>query len=65
MSISLDTNVWIFGIVGGEPFCEKILVNLSKFSVVVPNQVRVELERNLPTTELKNFITLQMSLMLR
>jgi predicted nucleic acid-binding protein len=55
MLISLDTNVWIFGIVGSNPFCEKILLHLSQFDVVVPNQVRVELERNLSQKNLKKF----------
>ncbi|MDM8529037.1 hypothetical protein QUF58_12630 [Anaerolineales bacterium HSG24] len=53
--VSLDTNVWIFGIVGGDRFCEKILVNLAQFDIVVPNQVRVELERNLSQKNLKKF----------
>ena len=55
MRVSLDTNVWIFGIVGDDHFCETILVNLSKFDVIVPNQVRLELERNLSEKELKKF----------
>ena len=55
MLISLDTNVWIFGIVSGEPHCEKILVNLSRFNVVVPDQIRLELERNLSNKNLKKF----------
>ena len=55
MMISLDTNVWIFGLFGNDVFCEQILGNLSKFDVVVPNQVRSELENNLPKTHLKRF----------
>jgi len=55
MTISLDTNVWIFGLFGNDPFCERILGNLSKFDVVVPNQVRKELENNLPKAHLKRF----------
>lgn len=55
MLISLDTNVWIFGIVGSERSCEKILLNLFQFDVVVPDQVRLELARNLPQAELRTF----------
>ena len=55
MLVSLDTNVWIFGIVGSDHFCEKILLNLSQFEVIVPNQIRVELERNLSPKNLKKF----------
>jgi len=55
MRISLDTNVWIFGIVGSDKFCETILLNLAQFKVIVPNQVRVELERNLSQQNLKKF----------
>ncbi len=55
MLISLDTNVWILGIVGSNAFCEKILVNLARFKVIVPNQIRVELEHNLSKQNLKKF----------
>lgn len=55
MLISLDTNVWIFGILGSDPYCEKILLNLSHFNVVVPNQVRLELERNISNQNLNRF----------
>lgn len=55
MRVSLDTNVWIFGIVGNDHFCERILLNLSEFDVIVPNQVRVELERNLSQEYLRKF----------
>lgn len=55
MLVSLDTNVWILGIIGGDRFCEKILVNLFQFDVIVPNQVRVELEHNLTHNNLKKF----------
>jgi predicted nucleic acid-binding protein len=58
MAISLDTNVWIFGLFNLEPACHKILLNLSDFEIVVPNQIRVELERNLPQTALKTFYQL-------
>lgn len=55
MKVSLDTNVWIFGLVGVDDFCERILLNLEKFEVVVPDQVRVELERNLSDFDMKQF----------
>ena len=48
MAISLDTNVWIFGLFNLEPACHKILLNLRDFEIVVPNQIRAELERNRP-----------------
>ncbi len=55
MQISLDTNVWIFGIMGVDEFCERILLNLDKFEVVISNQVRAELERNLSDFDMKQF----------
>jgi hypothetical protein len=55
MRVSLDTNVWIFGLVGVDEFCERILLNLDKFEVIVPNQVRAELERNLSDFDMKQF----------
>lgn len=55
MTISLDTNVWIFGLFENNSFCERILDNLSRFDLIVPNQVRNELERNLPEPYLKRF----------
>ena len=55
MQVSLDTNVWIFGIVGVDPFCERILLNLEKFAIIVPDQVRAELERNLSDYDMKRF----------
>lgn len=55
MQVSLDTNVWIFGIVGVDPFCEKILSNLGKFEIVVSDQIRAELERNLSDYDMKQF----------
>ena len=55
MLISLDTNVWIFGIFGSDPYCEKILLNLFQFNIVVPNQIRLELEHNLSDKNLKKF----------
>ena len=35
MQISLDTNIWIFAIVGVDTFCEKILFNLDKIDVII------------------------------
>jgi hypothetical protein len=35
--------------------CERILLNLEKFEVVVPDQVREELERNLSDYDMKQF----------
>ena len=58
MKVSLDTNVWIFGLVGGDYFCRKIIANLSRFEVIVPGQVRVELERNLSEADMKDFYRL-------
>jgi predicted nucleic acid-binding protein len=55
MQISLDTNVWIFGLVGADPFCEKILLNLAQFEIVIPDQIRAELERNLSDYDMKQF----------
>jgi predicted nucleic acid-binding protein len=55
MKVSLDTNVWIFGIVGVDKFCEHILFALQQFEVVLPDQVRVELERNLTEDDMKRF----------
>jgi len=58
MQVSLDTNVWIFGLLRSNEFCQKILLNLSNFNIVVPNQVRVELVRNLPDRYMKEFYQL-------
>ncbi|MCP4112562.1 MAG: type II toxin-antitoxin system VapC family toxin [Desulfobacteraceae bacterium] len=58
MVISLDTNIWIFGFPGGDTFCEKIILNLPRFDTIVPNQVRCELERNLPRQYMKRFYQL-------
>jgi len=55
MQVSLDTNVWIFGIVGVDPFCERILLNLNKFEIIVSDQIRAELERNLSDYDMKQF----------
>jgi len=53
MRISLDTNVWIFGLLANDVFCEKIIDHLNLFEVIIPGQVRIELERNLSTVVLK------------
>ena len=55
MQISLDTNVWIFGILGIDRFCEQILLNLTRFDVVLPDQVREELSHNLSNEDMKQF----------
>ena len=52
MKISLDTNVWIFGILGVDEYCETILLNLPQFEITIPDQVRAELERNLPIQDM-------------
>jgi predicted nucleic acid-binding protein len=58
MRVSLDTNVWIFGLLKRNECCQKILLNLSSFTVVVPNQVRTELVYNLPDRYMKEFYQL-------
>lgn len=58
MLISLDTNVWIFGLLNGDSYCRKIILNLSEFNIVVPNQVRVELTVNLGEQDMKQFYNL-------
>lgn len=55
MRISLDTNIWIFGIVGLDSHCERILFGLHRFDVIVPDQIRRELERNLSDADMKQF----------
>jgi predicted nucleic acid-binding protein len=55
MQVSLDTNVWIFGIISADEFCEKILFNLAQFEIIIPEQVRAELERHLLTQDMKHF----------
>lgn len=58
MRISLDTNVWIFGILEQDLYCQKILLNLGNFEIIVPNQVRKELSDNLSQEYLKFFYQL-------
>jgi len=48
MQISLDTNVWIFGLLENNSYCVRILDNLAQFDVIVSNQIRIELTNNLP-----------------
>ncbi|MYC94798.1 MAG: hypothetical protein F4X14_07485 [Caldilineaceae bacterium SB0661_bin_32] len=54
----MDTNIWISGLTGTNPFCQMILVNLQGFDVVVPDQVREELERNLSDRVMKQLYRL-------
>ncbi|MCP4107436.1 MAG: type II toxin-antitoxin system VapC family toxin [Desulfobacteraceae bacterium] len=58
MVVSLDTNIWIFGFFGTDVFCEKIIMNLSGFQIIMPDQIRAELERNLPGQYMKQFYLL-------
>lgn len=58
MAVSLDTNVWIFGFLGADIFCEKIILNLRRFQIVIPVQIRAELERNLPGQYMRQFYLL-------
>lgn len=58
MHVSLDTNVWIFGLKGTNHFCEVILFKLGLFRTTVGNQIRAELERNLSAMELREFYQL-------
>ncbi len=55
MRVSLDTNVWIFGLLNQNSYCRKIILNLSKFDIIVPNQVRLELTSNLEKQDMKQF----------
>lgn len=57
MLISLDTNIWIFAIVAEDPACTKILSNLATFGVIVPDQVRVEVERNFSEHDMKTILS--------
>ncbi|OQY47949.1 MAG: hypothetical protein B6242_03670 [Anaerolineaceae bacterium 4572_78] len=60
MLISLDTNVWIFGLLEYNQSCQNILLNLAYFQVIVPRQVQKELYDNLPTEGVKRFYKLTM-----
>ncbi len=55
LQVSLDTNVWIFGLSGDNHFCETILQNLHKFQVIIPSQIRKELNRNLSRNDMQRF----------
>ena len=59
-SIILDTNIWIFGLFGGEDFtdCRKILNSLNELNVMVPRQVLLELNDNLKTLEMEQLFSL-------
>ena len=58
MRIVLGTIIWISGLVGTHHLCQEILINLNRLDVVVPVQVREELERNLPDSVMKQFYRL-------
>jgi predicted nucleic acid-binding protein len=58
MVISIDTNVWIFGLTNRDGLCRKIITNLAQFEIILPNQVRAELQRNLSTHQLRLFYQL-------
>ncbi len=58
MYISLDTNVWIFGLLENNSYCVRILNNVAQFDVVVSNQIRIELTNNLPNFLLDEFYQL-------
>jgi predicted nucleic acid-binding protein len=60
MLISIDTNVWIFGITNHDRLCNQIITNLAEFDVVLPNQIRAELHRNLTHQELHLFYRLML-----
>ncbi len=53
--ISLDTNVFIFGIADDDPYVSKILDHLNQFEVWVALQVEREVRRNLNPLDLKEF----------
>ena len=57
MQISLDTNIWIVGILGIDRWCEQILFNLSRFDVILPEQVREELSRHLSNEDMQQSST--------
>jgi predicted nucleic acid-binding protein len=58
MLISLDTNIWIFGVIGADQFCEKIIRNLPRFNMLICDQIRAELEQNLSHQDMKEFYSL-------
>ena len=58
LKISLDTNIWMFGLEGANPSCEKILANVAGLNVAVPDRVRIELEGKLPKFQKKRFYKL-------
>jgi predicted nucleic acid-binding protein len=56
--ISLDTNIFIFGIRNIDPFSVTILKNLFQFNVRISVQVEKELRNNISHIELKEFYSL-------
>ena len=58
IQISLDTNIWIFGLFENNMYCIRILDNLARFHIVVSNQIRIELTNNLPKPILNEFYQL-------
>jgi|APSaa5957512622_1039677.scaffolds.fasta_scaffold87226_1 hypothetical protein len=56
--ISLDTNIFIFGIRNIDPYSVSILKNLFRFDVRLSAQVEKELRRNITKPELKEFYSL-------
>jgi predicted nucleic acid-binding protein len=58
MQISLDTNVWIFGLLENNGYCVRILDNLAQFTVIVPNQIREDYPQDtlLRSCPHKNFV---------
>lgn len=56
--ISLDTNIFIFGIRNIDPYSVLILTNLFRFDVCIAAQVEKELRRNITSSELKEFYSL-------
>lgn len=53
--ISLDTNVFIFGLRNLDPFAALILQNLYQFNIQICDQVERELSNNFSENELKLF----------
>jgi hypothetical protein len=56
--ISLDTNIFIFGIRNIDPYSVLILKNLFRFDVCIAAQVEKELRKNVTIAELKEFYSL-------
>ncbi len=58
LRISLDTNIFIFGIRNIDPFSAIILKNLFRFDIRIPAQVEKELRNNVSSAELREFYDL-------